>query len=65
MGWVWAHCWVLRDQARPAPCRGWVGLVCSGRASGRVHRLGVGGGGCRLLFENYTVDASIFVAVFA
>jgi hypothetical protein len=64
-----AHCWVLRDR----PLVGWFRagrllhiplllwfLVCLlGVASG----VGVGlVGGCRSYVENYTVDASIFVA---
>jgi hypothetical protein len=73
---VWAHCWVLRDQASS---RMWLGLGCSVQAivSSNRHRfplrcclcLGgvvLGGGGavgfCPL-FENYTVDASIFVVM--
>ena len=59
---VWAHCWVLRDQA-PALFGGpggWL-LMLSGQA--RPRRVGVVGVVIRLLFENYTVDASIFVVM--
>ena len=65
-GWCLTRCWVLRDQT-PAPARTESGLVW-----GALFLLGVGppdlltfvggGGGCRLCFENFTVDASIFVA---
>jgi hypothetical protein len=36
-------------------------LVSSGRGPRREHGLSVLGVGCRLYFENFTVDASIFV----
>ena len=55
-----ARCWVLRDRAgtrlRVPICFFW--LV------GHAEALAVAGVGvwCRLYFENYTVDASIFVA---
>ena len=75
-GWIrdgWAHCWVLRDQPAARVVVWWVAFwvmvhcffepAPCGAYSSRV----VSGGGWwwdRLLFENYTVDASIFVAIF-
>jgi hypothetical protein len=65
-GWCLARCWVLRDRAvLPLVVSLW-GVV------GAPVSLGVGpvvcssvwrvGAGCRLYVENFTVDASIFVA---
>ena len=64
------RCWVLRDQApstRPVVGGWWGALFSLGvgppdpRAVSLLEGLW-GGGGCRLCFENFTVDASIFVA---
>ena len=75
-----ARCWVLRDRATRirfglvlAPLLGGRGLVRAGGCAGwffwswalpimRVFL--VWGVGCRLYVENFTVDASIFVAKF-
>ena len=53
-----AHCWVLRGQ-RPAPLWGWGFLLVGGPA--HAAPCGCGGGGVRVVVENCTVDASIFV----
>ena len=68
-----ASCWVLRQQARvwglgfrcvAVPCCPSNQLLARGRVEAwfgsGVLVVGVGVGGCAL-FENYTVDASIFV----
>jgi hypothetical protein len=74
VGWCLARCWVLRDRAG-ACCGVRAGrvLLVVGLADARVVLslllvvAGGGGGcgwlvGCRLYVENFTVDASIFVA---
>jgi hypothetical protein len=48
-GWGWRCPW---------------GRVSSGRGPCRWRSFAVSGAGCRLYFENFTVDASIFVAKF-
>jgi hypothetical protein len=69
VGWGFrqASCWVLKQQACAFP--GWGGwgvwgFVAGPRGSSDQLVVGVGGGcgvGVCVLFENYTVDASIFV----
>ena len=71
LGGCLTRCWVLRVHASEASrprawpaCAGWVWVV--GLAWSRTHGTGFCGRGrvvgCRPYVENYTVDASIFVA---
>jgi hypothetical protein len=75
---VWgARCWVLKEQTGPAPLERvgglWGGVLLRSRTGSSViphpvlvERVGVGAGTRgwgRWLFENCTVDASIFVSV--
>ena len=71
IGGCLTRCWVLRVHASEASrprawpaCAGWVWVV--GLAWSRTHGTGFCGRGrvvgCRPYVENYTVDASIFVA---
>jgi hypothetical protein len=69
----WAHCWVLRDQPHASATVVVVGVVRGFSAGPGWFRTitaleGVVGGGAGVLgfcplFENYTVDASIFVVI--
>lgn len=59
------RCWVLKDRTTQA-CPRYDEGVCVGWffwlwASSRSRAVLVVGVGCRLYFENFTVDASIFV----